>query len=179
MPKIENDLIDTVVAGELEADMEQAGKEGGDVLNARRAVRRKAILAVRQTLDALADYLGDSPLRGLPNLGTGSNPLKGVCVRSNYHDRRIALPKKGVSQGRKSVLLDHNKKVIWARYRGADLEMWPLTDDEILPEDAMGIAYAVGTAVKLHLDKCERDMVRYAEMTAFADRLLRLYEESG
>jgi hypothetical protein len=119
-----------------------------------------SIRACRLLEQKLKAALQDEPLRGLPNLGSGSRPQHLLRVRVRT---RLGEP----LEDRDVLCLDHTGVLVMAR-NGASRRV---RDDEILAGDAQDFAYALGAALERHIEASDRASSRNEALLELSRRV--------
>lgn len=144
----------------------------------RQQAEPKIAAAIRGLEAELQDAIGDTALRGLPNLADNAMKLKGLLVRSPHNKHRIKWPEPGKKAAHlvlrpegNLVMVDVEVVAVNARDEDITLAIRDARDDEFVVTDLRDVADTIAMAAELHLAKIESTHASWRRAAQLADEI--------
>jgi hypothetical protein len=148
----------------------------GGMEKARERAVYRSVQSVRQLEAALQHALGAGELKGMPNIGSGTIPMRAVRIRGKRPWQRIAAPGRGWSE--QVLCLNSRGQLVMVRRgpRGAVSER-RVDDDELQIRDAEKFAEVLGGVLDAHLAKAKSRTKTFGRLERFSDKIERILKE--
>jgi hypothetical protein len=164
--------------------VEKAGQASAELSAEQRAARFAAWQSITALLETVRGHLAGHALKGLENLATSTKPYRAAQVRRARHWDPLPLPPRAQTEhdpttlGDPVLVIDSEARLMVARRNGlGDVADRPVTEADVLAEDASAVAEAVIWALRRHLLDVGAAKERYRVLKRLAQRLERALGE--
>lgn len=150
-----------------------------DTAEFRDDAREQAIAAIRGLEQALVESLAGEPLRGLKNLGTGSQPYYGARVRGKP-EAKLLWPEEPDSEAETLVIVaDGHLAMAVCRTMtsgGIDphVEECEVEDSDLRAEDVEAMLTTMAEIITRHITSAQTARERYTKLRELSDSVLRV-----
>jgi len=114
--------------------------------------------------------LAGGKLKGLPNLGTGSDSYRGINVRAKNKSKRLYY-------GEPALVIDRAGELTMVDYGREEIGYYPVDPATLTADDLQPVIDSYTMAINLHLDAANRAGIHYRSVEALAHAMVRAMEE--
>lgn len=142
-----------------ESKLEAAGAAAAKADRSRNIAR---IQAARTMIDlelAVKTALGGHNLSGLPNIGTGTDTIPGVRVRSDYPDRKLRKARRNMDPV-PALCIGRDGTISMIHIGHTEIVERPVAHGELVAEDLELVVQAYRYAIGRHLDGAAKTIAR-------------------